>query len=266
MWKGVLGFIGLERVDSEHPSIHPDQSLPEKAALSIDPDRDELYRYAAGLELDRTLYHNAIAAVDQVFAKEGLIAAFLSSGALIAYTGCLGAFSQIAPKVGRTATISTVIIFVISLLVFVRSAFLVRVLFEGRDVNDIDDSTKLLQDEPIPTTRQEVDLALMVTYRNARERHEALVNTRLNKLFTAMGWIGGGTVLSFLAVLIAFGSVALHQKPIGKDSEGTAYNKLVAENNGATKPADTKPKPVIFPADKGGTRMTKGGGGYNKPK
>jgi hypothetical protein len=227
------------------------------------------YAHAAGLELERKLYGNAIAAVDQVFAKEGLIAAFLTSGALIAYTGCLGAFAQVAPKVGRIATIATVAALAIALAVLVRSAFLVRELFEGREVDDIDDSTKLLQVPPIPATRVEVDLAMMVTYRSARERHEALVKSRLESLFMAMGWAGSGTLLSFLAILVAFGSVALHQQPLLPGGvaplSNSAYNKDMAKNHDA-KPSTGQPQPVIFPQDKGGTPMIKGGGGNGKPK
>ena len=61
------------------------KTLPKKSEAT-----DNRSRYDAALELERRLYENAVSSVDQTFAKEGLVAAFLTSGTIVAYHGCPG--------------------------------------------------------------------------------------------------------------------------------------------------------------------------------
>lgn len=227
---------------------------------------DTAYAYSAALELERRLYENAVSSLDQVFAKEGLIAAFLSSGALIAYAACLQAFAQLAPQVGQRTTWCVTGAFLVSLLTLVRSAFLVAGLFAGRNVQDVDDARKFLDEDPVPITRNDVDLALVVSYREARIAHKELVEVRLNKLFVAMGWVGAATLIAFLAMLLAFLSVSLHKKPISPsatDARRGTYNKPMAKTSNDS---GTRTTPTPFPNPKGGTTMVKGGGGNGKGK
>lgn len=269
MWMWLLGRL----LRPQAPSIEPREN-----------ESDTSYAYQAALELERRLYENAVSGVNQVFAKESLIAAFLSSGAIIAYAACLQAYSSLISKVGQRTTWLVTAEFVVSLAVLVRSAFLVAKLFAGRDVQDLDDAKKFLDEEPIPRTRNEVDLALIVTYRDARESHEVLVNTRLKNLFVAMSWIGIATLLAFAAILGAFVSAAIHQPPISRTTAGAAsaagsdsHRAQVQGNTApfsaytnpvATTPSSStqRPNPTPFPAPKGGTTMTKGGGGNGTHK
>src|SRR4051812_42354425 len=86
-------------------------SSPAKAAPTIDLGAlENAPRYQAALELERRLYEGAIADLNQTFAKEGLVAAFLTSGAIVAFAGSLQAFAQVVSQVAPQATLVSTIL------------------------------------------------------------------------------------------------------------------------------------------------------------
>ena len=258
MWKLLFGLIPTRVI------------LPEPETTAND------HRYAAGLQLERRLYESAIAAVDQTFAKEGLVAAFLTSGAIVAFASSLGAFAQVAALVGQRATWIVVGMLSLSLALLVCSIIKFASVLRGWKVQDISDALQFLNGEPVPVSKDEVILKQIAVYKQARENHEQLVKDRLKNLIGAMWWLGSATVTSFLAILGAFLSVAIHKAPLIptamtqtielpakslRNIQIKAYNIDMSQ-----KPTSSKPAPVVLPKPGAGTTMIKGGGGNGTRK
>src|SRR5580658_1371991 len=118
MWRLLLGLLRTTR------------ETPNELPPAINND----HRYAAALELERRLYDAAVAAVDQTFAKEGLVAAFLASGTIVAFAASLQAFAGLLPHVGKRATHLVTGARCVSLLLLIFSLFLIARVLKGKEV------------------------------------------------------------------------------------------------------------------------------------
>ena len=226
-------------------------------------------RIGPALELERRLYESAVASVDQTFAKEGLVATFLTSGALVALAASIQAFAQIASSVGIRATWTCLGLFIFSMALLGISGYQFIKVIRGREVKDLSGAEEFMNKDPA-SSKQEADLKLIAEYQQARKNHMELVRHRLSSLLWAIGWLGTSMLVSFAAVLIAICSVAIHKADTmivprnlshtspQKIAPKSPYNKRVRHNT------DPKPEPIVIPKPGSGTTMIKGGGGNGR--
>ena len=232
---------------------------------SIEGAPEEDPRIAPALELERRLYESAVASVDQTFAKEGLVATFLTSGA-----ASIQAFAQIATSVGIRATWSCLGLFILSMALLGVSGYQFTRVLRGREVQDLSGADEFMNTDPA-SSKREADLKLIAEYRQARQNHIELVKHRLRSLLWAIGWLGASMLVSFASVLIAVLSVAIHKtdgirpsqsasviRPTRERAPKPPYNRDMRPNE------NPKPKPIVLPKPGSGTTMIKGGGGNGR--
>ena len=232
-------------------------------------DRSEDPRIGPALELERRLYESAVAAVDQTFAKEGLVATFLTSGALVALAASIQAFAQIASSVGIRANWTCFGLFVLSMAFLGISGYQFTQVIRGREVQDLS-GADVFMNVDLASSKREADLKLIAEYRQARENHVDLVRHRLRSPLWAIGWLGVSMLISFTAVLIAILSVAVHKSDASKstpsvgshsrpkDAPNSTYSRLMKHKD------EPKPEPIVLPKPGPGTTMIKGGGGNGR--
>jgi hypothetical protein len=194
------------------------------------------YKYEAALELERRLYESALTSLDQVFAKEGLVTAFLSSGAIVAFAAGLGAVAQMASLLDHSIMNIVAILLSIALMLLILSMGLFYQLLKGREVKDLSSAEEFLKLESNPQTKEEILLQLVVEYKQARENHENLIKLRLKKLLPAIFVFGLAAVVSFVAILIALFSTANSKNQVIKgkndsvEAQKSSYNRVWLTN------------------------------------
>jgi hypothetical protein len=168
----------------------------------------------AALELERRLYESAVGAVEQTFAKEGLVITFLTSGAIVALGSCLQAYANVASRLGSVCLVLGTVLFSLAVSCLAVSFMMLAAILKGHKVEDLPDGQKFLaaMTDPavrsISATADEVLLQLIGEYRTARVNHENLVSHRMSKLRPPLRWLGTSVLASVIAVFVGFISVA----------------------------------------------------------
>jgi hypothetical protein len=249
----------------------------------------------AALELEKRLYESAVAAVEQTFAKEALVATFLTSGSIVVFGSSLQAYGDVASNVEPKG--STVgLIFLVTSLLFLAVGFLrLSGVLKGREVGDLINGQDFLTAMTDPVkgsstpSREAVMLQMISEYQVARGRHTELVAHRTEELFKVLYWLGGSVAAAGFAVFVAFASVKGVRNDIevqsptyviiqhkdfarspskelgasvsGKDKERKTMGR--EQNTGQTGTTPRPPTgPIRLPRPIGSsTPITKGGGG-----
>jgi hypothetical protein len=224
--------------------------LPERTDCNY--DAVEMAAIEAGLELERRLYESVQASVETTFAKEGLLAIFLTSGGLVAVASALQAIAQLAHQLSPKGALSACSLLILSVAFIIVSFFSVVRLFQGQKVKDLTAAEEyvrlaLASGEP---TRRDVVLQLSSEYTKARERLQVLVDSRYRQLTISMVPIGVAVASALLAALVAVLDVSHFpwRSNSRQSASETTYNNHMR-------------RPIIYPQAGSGTTLTKGGGG-----
>lgn len=225
---------------------------------------DEDPRIEPALELERRLYESAVAGLDQIFAKEGIVGTFLTSGAIVAFVYSVQSLAQLAPLVGRRSVFVGVFGISVAFVLLIVSGFKFAGVLKGKRVKDVSEGLGFMNKGSIPGSRQEALLKLMKEYRNARKRHEILIMRRTKGLYIVLSLLGSSIFFSSMAVLVALGSLALHKLPLGERSRPPSTGPLLISTRQAYNDDMAEKPPIKLPRPGPGTIMIKGGGGNGK--
>jgi len=249
----VFGAIcNLIRCLSGKPAAQrPLPSASVRADKVDDYDAVEMAALEAGLELERRLYEGVQSSIETTTVREGLLATFLTSGAIVAVASSAEAIAQDAPNLRFSVACATIVLIAVSLLLMGVSFAQTLKLFRGQGVQDLTKAKRFVElalkaDTP---SRRDVVLQLTTEYSDARERLDNFVNTRYDLLWKAMLPIGGAVLAAIMAASTAILDAS---RPKDISSLGRATNTTY--NIGMK-------RPIEYPQGGGGTTVTKGGGG-----
>jgi hypothetical protein len=246
---GLLRKLGLLLGKSVSQSSTNIQSLPQ--AEVNDYDAAEMAALEGGLELERRLYESVQASLETTTVREGLLATFLTSGAIVAVASAAEAIAQVASGLRFSISCVAISLITVALILMGVSFRQTLRLFQGHEVQDLTKAKRFVElalqgENP---TRRDVILQLTTEYSEARERLNDFVNTRYAVLWKAMLPIGIAVVFAILAAQIAILDASRPRDT--SDSNKTAevpYTRAMR-------------RPIQYPQGGGGTTVTKGGGG-----